>query len=226
MRPTLPDAVIDLAHRLGTPRQSDQTLVTLTQTGRMKTKMGSLAWMPFTATQTLSTTACEFHWQARFGPLGILSVCDALAAGKGQFDVVALGFIPIQKVPPIAALTRGELMRYLAELAWVPDALVSNPSLRWRAYTGTTLAVSAGEGATAAKISMTLDTDGRIARIYAADRPYSVGASFLPTPWRGQFSDYRFHEGRWIPFAGEVAWEIDGVWETYFECRLESWNIQ
>jgi hypothetical protein len=47
----------------------------------------------------------------------------------------------------------------------------------------------------------------------------------LPTPWRGRFSDYRQHEGRWIPFAGEVAWEIEGKHEVYFEGQIESWEM-
>ena len=28
----------------------------------------------------------------------------------------------------------------------------------------------------------------------------------------------------WIPFAGEVAWEIDGKEEVYWQGRIETWE--
>ena len=101
-------------------------------------------------------------------------------------------------------------MRYLAELAWAPDAILLNTALRWREDGSGRLAVSAGAGETAAEVILSLDTEGRIAGGFAPDRPRSTKAPFLPTPRRGRFSDYRRHNDMWLPFAGEVAWEIDG----------------
>ena len=76
----------------------------------------------------------------------------------------------------------------------------------------------------AAEITLTLDRAGRIEIAFAPDRPRSATAPHLPTPWRGRFWDYRLHDGRWIPFAGEVAWEIDGVLELYWQAVVESWS--
>jgi hypothetical protein len=97
--------------------------------------------------------------------------------------------------------------------------------LRWREDGADTLVVSAGAGETASEVILSLGSDGRIAGAYAPDRPRSVAALYLPTPWRGGFSDYRRHEGRWIPFAGEVAWEIGGKREVYWQGKIESWEI-
>jgi hypothetical protein len=180
--------------------------------------------MAFTATQAISTCACEFDWRAKFGPFGMVSARDALEHGEGRLDIMALGVIPIARAERTPALVRGELMRYLAELAWAPDAILCNTALRWRVEGPSTLAVSAGAGPTASEIVFSLDGDGRIAGAYAPDRPRSATAPFLPTPWRGQFSDYRHHKTRWIPFAGEVAWEIDGKRETYWQGRIERWE--
>ena len=47
----------------------------------------------------------------------MISVCDALTEGGGKLDVFALGLIPMVCAHRTAALVRGELMRYLAELA-------------------------------------------------------------------------------------------------------------
>jgi hypothetical protein len=119
---------------------------------------------------------------------------------------------------------RGELMRYLAELAWAPHAILLNTALRWRADGPDTLAVSAGAGETACEVLLSLDSAGRIAGAFAADRPRSATTSFQPTPWRGRFSDYRDHFGMWLPFAGEVAWEIDGKENVYWQGHVETWE--
>lgn len=222
----LPAAVHDLALRLGADPQTGSREVRLRQSGRMKTKLDAASWMPFTATQTTSIRTCTFDWLAHAGPLGMISARDALEAGEeGKLDVTALGFIPIARAKHTPALVRGELMRYLAELPWAPDAILHNTELRWRADGPGRLAVSAGAGETASEVVLSLDSEGRIAGAFAPDRPRSVTAPLLPTPWRGRFSDYRRHEGRWIPFAGEVAWEIEGTEIVYWQGRIEHWEI-
>jgi hypothetical protein len=115
-------------------------------------------------------------------------------------------------------------MRYLAELAWAPDAILLNAALRWREEGLDMLAVSAGSVETASEVLLSLDNEGRIAGGFAPDRPRSATAPFLPTPWRGRFSDYRHHNGMWLPFAGEVAWVIDGKENVYWQGRIEYWE--
>lgn len=190
----------------------------------MKRKLGAETWMAFTATQTISARACEFDWRARAGPFGVVSANDALRIGEARFDIVALGFIPIARAKHTSALIRGELMRYLAEIPWAPDAILLNTALRWREDAPDRLAVSAGTGETAAEVVLGLDSEGRIASAFAPDRPRSATLPVLPTPWRGRFSDYRLHGSTWLPFAGEVAWEIDAKQETYWQGRVERWE--
>ena len=137
---------------------------------------------------------------------------------------MALGCIPIARTERSSALMRGELMRYLAELAWAPHALLLNTALRWRVNAPDALAVSAGAGETASEVVLNLDSEGRIAGAFALDRPRSATEPILPTPWRGRFSDYRLHNGIWIPFAGEVSWEIKGREEIYWQGRIETWR--
>ncbi len=223
-RERLPSAISDLARRLGADANEKGPVVTLKQTGRMKRSIEAESWMPFTATQTISTRVCEFYWRARFGPFGLISVQDALQRGEGKLDVKALGAIPLAHAERSPALTRGELMRYLAELAWAPDAILHNTALRWREVNANTLAVSAGSGETSAEILFNLDSEGRIASGFAADRPRSPTAPFLPTRWPFRYSDYRQHAGRWIPFSGEVAWDIDGKEIVYWQGRLTEWH--
>lgn len=224
-RSDLPPLVLDLANRLGARTLPEGSGVRLVQTGRMRRALGSASWMSFTARQSMQIGACDFAWRARFPPFGLISVCDALEGGVGRLDVTALGFIPILRTPHTPALMRGELMRYLAELPWVPDAILNNPALRWREGSTNEIIVASGEGATAAEVTLGLDDAGRVATVFAPDRPRSAVEPTLPTPWRGRFSDYRLHQGRWIPFAGEVGWELDGKEEVYWTGRLNDWAM-
>jgi hypothetical protein len=173
----------------------------------------------------MSAQLCAFDWRARFGPLGAIAVRDALIDDQGRLDISAFGILPLGRAARTAALTRGELMRYLAELPFAPDAILNNTNLRWRELTPNLLAVSAGSGDTACEVQLSLDGEGRVAGAFAPDRPRSPTAPHLPTPWRGQFSDYRRYENRWLPFAGEVAWEIDGKKTVYWQGRILSWQL-
>ncbi len=223
-RARLPAAVYDLAIRLGVRPDDDRARVELTQVGQMKRSLDAESWMAFTATQTISTRVCAFDWRAKAGPFGMISARDALENGEGCFDILAFGLLPIARAKHTPALVRGELMRYLAELAWAPSAILLNPALRWREEGRDTLAVSAGAGACASDVILSLDGDGRIAGSFAADRPRSASSPELPTPWRGRFSDYRLHGDIWLPFAGEVAWEIDGKDVPYWRGRIDRWR--
>ena len=224
IRQRLPAAVYDLALRLGASPGANPKTVKLTQTGRMKARLEATAWMAFTATQTISTSECAFDWRARAGPFGMVGVRDALKDGEGRLDVTVLGLIPLARAERSSALLRGELMRYLAELPWAPEAIFCNTALRWREGGPDELAVSAGVGEAAAEVMLSLDSDGRIAGAFAPDRPRATTPPILPTPWRGRFSDYRHHGTMWLPFAGEVAWEIDGKEIVYWQGRIGSWE--
>ncbi len=221
----LPTAVRDLAIRLGADPTQVPRRVELEQTGRMKLSIESKGWTTFTARQTISTQACAFDWRARMAPFGAISVRDAFADGEGQLSVKVLGAIPLARAKSSNALRRAELMRYLAELAWAPDAIFHNRALRWRHISADTMAVSAGLGEEAAEVTFTLDGGGRIASGFAPDRPRSPSAPFLPTRWPWRFSNYRLHCDRWIPFAGEVGWEIEGKEVVYWQGKLTSWAM-
>jgi len=221
----LPAAVRDLALRLGAIEGKPPRDIRLRQSGRMKQKLDSAAWMDFTATQSISVKACGFDWRARFGPFGAVTARDALVDGHGRLDITALGFIPLGRTERSVALTRGELVRYLAELPLAPDAIFHNTQLRWRDAGADVLGVSAGSGESACEVLLSLDSEGRVGGCFATDRPRSAKAPFLPTPWRGRFSEYRRHEGRLLPFQAEVGWEIDGKTIVYWQGHMLDWTM-
>lgn len=181
-------------------------------------------WQSFTADQTITVDGCAFDWRARSGPGGMVTIQDGLIDGVGRLRVRALGIIPIATLAPSDALTRGEMIRYLAEIVWAPDAILQNADLCWREVGPDRLVVSAGSGGARAEVTLTLNAAGRIAEAFSPDRGALINGVSIPTPWRGVFSDYRLHDGRWLPFAGEVAWGSgDAAW-TYWQGRLVCWS--
>ena len=193
----------------------------LSQTGRMR-QAPSARWMRFSARQSISSTLCAFDWRARSG---MITIRDALANGEGILDVRALGLIPVAHLRASPAITRGELMRYLAEIALAPDVILCNPHLTWRSDGPGRVIVAAGVDDARAEVTFSLNEEGRIATASAEDRPRGSNPSELtPTPWRGRFSDYREHHGYWLPFAADVSWIVDGASFIYWDGRLETWQ--
>ena len=155
----------------------------------------------------------------------MVSVRDALTTDGARLEVRLFGLFKLDSAGGSTTLWRGELMRYLAEMAWAPDAILHNHALRWRADGPDRFIVGAGHGDTATEVMLNLDSDGRIAGVFAPDRARSPKPPFRPTPWQGRFSDYRRHGKRWLPFKGEVGWVIDGVEALYWQGRIETWTI-
>lgn len=182
-------------------------------------------WMRFTATQRIDVQHPAFRWRAHTGPFGLLSVCDALQDDQPTLEVKMLG-LRIVRAAPNPSTTKGEIMRYLAELAWAPDAIMRNERLDWRVLGPDTLSVAYAAPSARGEVQLRLDCEGRIASIHAPDRPRKEGAAFVERPWHGRFFDYRWHGGRWLPFAGEVGWEVDGANFIAWRGELTGWTIE
>lgn len=222
--PTLPRVVSDLALSLGADPGCAFDTVGFSQRGSMRISLKSRLWLPFTARQTMSVRSCAFVWNARFLPLGYMTVTDALEYGAGRLDVTALGMIPVARSKPSMALARGELIRYLAELPLAPDAILHNRDLDWREIDASTIAVTSGSGDAACEVVLGLGPDRRFISAFCADRAASTTPPFAPMAWRGCFSDYRKVNRRWIPSAAHVAWVIDGREERYWQGQIQNWQ--
>lgn len=218
-----PLAVVELIERLGGAGEQPLSMVRLRQTGTMRDPP-KRRWMRFSAHQRISLAECSFTWHADAGVLGSLSIVDALDHDTARLSVDAFGRIPLVRLPNSPALIQGELMRYLAELAYAPDAMRLNRHLIWSVNDDGLLTVAAAVQDIRAEITMSLDDHGRIGAI-RADRPRLERGTFVERPWRGRFSDYRRYRGRWLPFAAEVGWVLQGVEQTAWRGKLVEWEI-
>jgi hypothetical protein len=121
------------------------------QTGEMWKKPGARA-MPFRATEDFAVERISFSWRARFPIMGpfAMTVVDWFSDGTGQLRVSLLG-IPLQtQTGPETSV--GEAMRYLAELAWAPQAIAANRDLEWRDVDERTVEVGCDVGAVRATV--------------------------------------------------------------------------
>jgi len=216
---TVPDAVRALAERLGAGTDGPVGSIFLTQRGLIR-REGGLGWMRFRAGQTIATTRCAFDWNARIGPMGLIGVHDRLDGTEAALLVKAFGLVTVARNEGETTLLRGELIRYLAELPFAADAMVANPSLRWREAADGRLVVEAGADEGAATVTLELDSEGRVAAAHAADRPRAVGGGLVPPPWRGRLTAYRRPGARRLPMRAEAAWVIDGKDDIYFQGEL------
>ena len=199
--------------------------VRIEQTGEMRLKPGG-RWLPFTAVETFEIARVGFAWQARFalGRLAWMRVDDAYADGEGHLDARLWGRLPVMRArgPEVA---RGEAMRYLAELIWVPQALRGNRDLEWAELDARTVEVASGTGAERAAVQLHFDGDGDIERTSAPDRPFAQGKDVVPRAWGGVVSDYAVLGGVRVPTRAEVGWTLPEGEFTYWRGTVTSLEV-
>ena len=163
---------------------------------------------------------------ASVGPLGLLQVRDELQNGLPHGSVRCLGGITLSQAKPSPTLLKGELMRYLAELPWAPDALLSNDRVSWAEEADNTLRASVHAFGVRASVLFKLKADETIASVSAEDRPRQEGRGFRERPWYGTFEDYRRVSGRSLPHKADVSWDIDGTRMPVWRGALEEWAVR
>jgi hypothetical protein len=220
--PEIPAAITALARRVGVTNKESSGNVHLEQTGTMRNGPEA-KFRKFRATQTISLSRPEFTWRAKTGPLGAIKITDVLAEGRGDIRVRVFGLVPLARIGG-DSVTKGEILRYLAELPWAPDALLANRSLRWRIVDNGVFAVSSGMNSAAGEVQLRVGMEGLITSMSAL-RPRAEGDNMVDRPWRGRFSDYRWHQGRLIPFQGEVGWVVNGREFTVWRGGITEWSI-
>ena len=192
--------------------------VKLTQNGEMILKPGGRP-LRFQATEEFAADSVAFVWRARFPILGPLSmhVTDSYQSPDGLLEVRVLG-LPVRRSrgPELAS---GEALRYLAEIPWVPQAIVANGQLQWRSVDDSAVEVSTQVAGQQVAVQLVFD-DGDIVRA-AAERPRLEAAGAV-TRWVGEFGDHRVFNGIRMPARGEVRWELPEGPLTYWRGMVTS----
>lgn len=117
--------------------------VRLRQTGEMRAAPDS-PWRPFSAEQVIRISRPGFAWVARMQVVPLLSaqIRECYIDDQGLLEARLWGSLPLARLAG-PETSKGELMRYLAELIWAPRAMRHNPALSWREIDAATVEVSA-----------------------------------------------------------------------------------
>lgn len=199
--------------------QAMVTSVRFSQQGQFRQHEKKDAWQPFSATQFATMHPPGFDWDARIrmAPGADVWVRDAYALGVGSLRAAVLGLVTVADMRDTAGSARGELMRYLAEAAWYPTALLPSQGVRWEGIDDASARATLCDGTTTVTLEFRFGTDGLIAAVWAASRPRSATES---APWLCRITGYELRAGMRVPVQGEVEWELPSGPAPYFQGRM------
>lgn len=165
-------------------------------------------WKPFTSTQRVITHRRGFDWDGRITLFPGLSVHvhDAYVAGEGMLRATLFGLIPLADLRGTDELARGELMRFMAEAAWYPTALLPGQGVHWEAVDDSSARATLTDGVITVSMLFSFTKDGLIDTVHANARGRMMGSEMITTPWQGRFWNYATQGDMLIPIEGEVAW--------------------
>ena len=175
-------------------------------------------WKPFTSRQRVVIRRPGFLWDAEMATLpGVaVRVVDSYIAGEGLLHAALLGLFPMANIHGDGEIARGEFMRFLAEAAWYPTALLPSQGVRWQAVDERSANATIGDGPLTLTLLFRFNDAGLIDSFRAEARGAMTGKEMTMLPWEGSWSDYRSRDGMTLPFAGEVAWVRPEGRQSYF----------
>lgn len=220
---SLPSLVRGYAKRALAGGPQPGRTVRVQQVGEMVLKPGAKP-RRFRAVEEFAIDRVAFAWRARFpiaGPLD-LRVTDSYEGRSGLLEVRLLGAPLQRKHGP--ALAQGEAFRYLAEIGWVPQAILANPQLAWRELDSGTVEVATQVGGARIAVRLVFNERGEIEQT-VAERP-RLEAGGAVTRWIGAYSEYQELGGVRVPTRGEVRWELPESPFTYWRGRVTSLELR
>jgi hypothetical protein len=175
-------------------------------------------WKPFTSRQRVVTRRPGFLWDARVSMLPgvVVRVVDSYIAGEGLLSAAVLGLFRVADVHGGGEIARGEFMRFFAEAAWYPTALLPSQGVQWAAVDDRSANATIVDGPLTLTLLFRFNDAGLIDSFRAEARGAGVGKEMVMLPWEGRWSDYRARGGMTVPLTGEVAWMRPEGRKSYF----------
>jgi hypothetical protein len=181
-------------------------------------------WKPFVSTQRVVTQRPGFDWDARIAmmPGVTVRVHDAYIAGEGLLYATLFGLVPLAKVRGTSSIAQGELMRFFAEAAWYPTALLPSQGVQWKAANDRSAMATLKDGDIEATLLFHFNEHDLIESVRAESRGAMVGKDIVMMPWECRLSNYQTRNGMTVPFTGEVAWMRPEGRNAYYRATVRS----
>lgn len=176
-------------------------------------------WTPFTSIQHFSTCPVGFVWDAnmKMTPFLNIRVRDSYQNGRGAMTAKVLSLISMVDAHDDPNLDAGSLMRYLAELVWLPTALLPSERLKWTPIDDRRALATLSDGDTTVSLEFRFNERGEINRFFAPARVYSTKGDSKSFHWAGRLWNYQERHGMMIPLEGEVSWQMPEGNEPYYK---------
>ena len=184
------------------------TAVTIEIAGTFNMSPTAEQWKPFTSRQRVVARRPGFLWDARIAMLpGVnVRVIDSYIVGNGLLHAAIQGLFTMADIQGEGEIARGEFMRWCAEVAWYPTALLPSQGVRWEAVDDRSAHATFTDGPLTLTLRFRFNDAGLIASFRADSRGGMVGDKMVMAPWDGVWSNYQVRDGVQVPFTGEVAW--------------------
>ncbi len=179
-------------------------------------------WRPFTSDQLIVARRPGFDWDGRIAMMPGLTVRvhDAYVAGEGILHASLLGLVSVSDERGTGQMAEGELMRFLAEAAWYPTALLPSQGVLWEPVDDRSARATMTDGDISVSLLFTFNEADLIETVRAEARGRMVGGRIVPTPWQGRFWNHETRDGMRVPLAGEVAWLLPTGAKPYWRGRI------
>lgn len=184
------------------------TAVSVRHSGMMNLSETSERWKPFASDQRVILRRPGFDWQATVSMMPGLPVRvhDTYVAGNGMLHAAVLGLFTVARVSGTRDMAEGELMRFFAEAAWYPTALLPSQGVRWDAVDERSARGTLRDGDIELTLLFGFNEEGLLETVRAEARGRMVSGQPVRTPWQGRFWNYDERNGMRVPLDGEVAW--------------------
>src|SRR5829696_1090637 len=225
----LPAPVMRYFHTVLKDGQPMVSAVRVRHTGTFNMGEGSEDnWKPFTSDQVVVTQRPGFDWNGRVAMMPGLPVRvhDSYAAGEGILHASMLGLFTVVDMRGTGDVAEGELMRFFAEAAWYPIALLPSQGVRWEAVDDYSAYATLDEGDLSLTMLFTFNEEGFIETVSAEERGRAVDGEVVPTPWQGRFWNYEERGGMVVPLDGEVAWLLPEDEKPYWRGHITEIRYQ
>ncbi len=169
--------------------------------GQFKTDLKK-PWLAIAGEQYMSAHPPGFIWQ---GSTRWFVARDEYTAGHGRLTVRLLGAVPIvHGAGP--HFDQGELLRWLAESAWLPTNLLPSENVTWTAVDDLSARLTCRAGGEALAYLVHFNARGELTQ--AETQRYFGDTQLLP--WVSRFERYRWWHGVRIPTLAEASWVLGG----------------
>jgi len=179
-------------------------------------------WRPFSSDQLVTIQPPGFDWDARIKIIPGLEVRvhDAYVGGEGILQAAVLGLFPLVNQRGTREIAEGELMRFLAESAWYPTALLPSQGTRWKAVDTRSARAALTDGGVSVELLFRFNEQDLIESVEAEARGRMVSNQVTPTAWGGRYWGYERRAGMLVPLHGEVAWLLPEGAKPYWRGRI------